>query len=65
MSTQHFRFIVLNPTRRFRGAAAAKVEVAIGGDWLWMTPADIRANVRDHGAHPELVKALNAYGESL
>ena len=58
---QHWRFIEFNPRRALRGAAAAKVEFDPEGGWLWMTPRDIRLNIRDHGDHPELQKALAAY----
>lgn len=58
---QHWRFIEINPNRALRGAGAAKVEVDPDGEWLWMTPRDIRLNIRDHGDHPELQKALAAY----
>lgn len=58
---QHWRFIEYNPRRATRGAPAARVEVDQDGDWLWMTPKDIRLNIRDHGEHPELAKTLAAY----
>ena len=56
---QHWRFIEFNDRRWLRGAPAARVEA--DGEWLWMTPRDIRANIKDHGDHPELQKALAAY----
>ena len=52
-----------NPRRAARGASAASVRV-VEGDWsdtLWMSQRDIRGNIDLHGAHPELVRALNAY----
>lgn len=58
---QHWKFIEFNTTRAARGAPAAKVEVDPDGEWLWMTPLDIRLNIRDHGDHLELRKALAAY----
>ncbi len=58
---QHWRFIEFNPRRAMRGAPAARVEVDPSGEWLWMTPLDIRLNIRDHGDHLELRKALAAY----
>lgn len=50
-----------------RGAEAARLEVIDaedpqGGGWLWMSRKDIKENMRLHGAHPELLKALAAYG---
>ena len=54
-----WRFIEFNERRAMRGAPAARVEV--DGDWLWMMPKDIRANIKDHGDHEELQKALKAY----
>jgi len=62
-----FTFVEFNERRAMRGAPAARVDVAYpdepdGGGWLWMSRNDIKANMRDHGAHPELQKALDAYG---
>lgn len=62
-----FRFIEFNPRRAMRGAEAARVEVFDEADpeyggWLWMSRKDIKENMRLHGAHPELLKALAAYG---
>ena len=60
-----FKFIEFNQRRALRGAdAAARVEVIDGTetDWLWMSRSDLRKNIKLHGAHPELVKALAAYG---
>lgn len=62
-----FKFIEFNPRRAMRGADAARVEVIDpsdpdGGGWLWMSRKDIKENMRWHGAHPELLKALAAYG---
>ena len=62
-----FKFIEFHARRAMRGADAARVEVTDpadpdGGGWLWMSRKDIKANIRDHGAHPELQKALAAYG---
>ena len=56
-----WRFIEFNDRRWLRNAPAARVEVDTDGEWLWMTPKDIRANIKDHGDHPELQKALAAY----
>jgi len=58
----HWRFIEFNPRRDMRGADAARVEVGEDGEWLWMSKRDIKNNIRDFGDHPELQKALNAYG---
>lgn len=58
---QHWKFIEFNSRRAARGAPAARVEVDPDGEWLWMTALDIRLNIRDHGEHPELRKALAAY----
>ena len=59
---QHFRFIEFNDRRAMRGAEAARVEVDPQGEWLWMSKRDIKNNIRDFGDHPELQKALQAYG---
>jgi len=61
---QHWRLVDFNQTRHFRGRPAAKVEVDPNGTWLWMTARDVRLNIRDFGDHPELRKALQAYGEN-
>jgi len=60
MTTPQFKFIEYNQRRDLRGADAARVEV--DGDWLWMSKKDIKNNIRDFGNHPELQKALAAYG---
>lgn len=61
-STQrNWKFIEFNTARGARGAPAAKVQIDPSGEWLWMTPLDIRLNIRDHGEHLELRKALAAY----
>lgn len=62
MSAQHFKFIEFNPRRAMRSAEAARVEVHPDGDWLWMSKRDIKANIKVFGEHPELQKALEAYG---
>lgn len=62
MTDQYFKFIEFNPRRAMRGAEAARVEVDQDGEWLWMSKRDIKANMKDFGAHPELQKALDAYG---
>jgi len=61
-TTMHWRFIEFNPRRALRGAEAARVEVDPDGEWLWMSKRDIKNNIRDFGDHPELQKALVAYG---
>lgn len=64
----HFTFIEFHQRRAMRGAEAARVEVIDpedpdgGPGWLWMSRKDIRANIAQHGDHPELLKALAAYG---
>lgn len=58
----HFKFIEFNERRAMRSAPAARVEVDPDGDWLWMSRKDIQNNRREFGAHPELAKALLAYG---
>jgi len=57
--TTEFVLLRFNPRRHIRGVAAA--EVAVNGQPLWMTRADIRANLREFGSHKELWKALEAY----
>ncbi|MFG0787963.1 hypothetical protein [Delftia tsuruhatensis] len=59
---RHWRLVEFHARRAMRDAPAARVEVDTDGEWLWMTPRDIRLNIRDHGDHPELRKALAAYG---
>jgi hypothetical protein len=54
-----FQLLRFNSRRKLRGAPAA--EVACDGVPLWMTRSDIRKNIRDHGEHPELWKAMEAY----
>jgi len=61
MSQQHFRFIEYNPRRHLRGANAARVEIDPDGEWLWMSQKDLKENIKYHGSHPELLKALDAY----
>lgn len=62
MADQHFRFIEFNPRRAMRSVEAARVEVDPGGHELWMSRKDIKANIKEFGDHPELQKALAAYG---
>lgn len=59
-----FKLLEFNSRRLSRGAEAARVEVIDGEhtDWMWMSQKDLKANIRLHGAHPELVKALAGYG---
>lgn len=59
-----FRFVEYNPRRAMRGADAVRVAVIENGEecWLWMSRTDIRKNIMIFGRHPELVKALEAYG---
>ena len=63
--SQHWRLVDFNQTRHFRGRPAARVEIDPDGSWLWMTAQDVRLNILDHGDHPELRKALQAYGENV
>jgi len=58
-------FILLrfNPRRHQRGVEAAYVRCVaedIDAD-LWMSQKDIELNIRDHGPHPELERALRCY----
>lgn len=60
-----FRLIEFNPRRATRGAEAARVEVTYSDgdvDILWMSPQDIRKNMREFGQQAGLQKALEAYG---
>lgn len=61
-----FKFIEFHERRASRGAEAARVEVIDGEDsgWIWMSRVDIRRNIRAFGQHPELLKALEAYGNA-
>jgi len=56
-------FIAFNPRRAARGVGAAKVAFSNenGEQWLWMTKKDIELNISDHGQHPELLRAREAY----
>jgi hypothetical protein len=58
----YWRFIEFNDRRAMRSKEAARVEVDPDGDWLWMSRKDIKNNIKDFGDHPELKKALVAYG---
>lgn len=61
-----FRLIEFNPRRASRGAEAARVEVTYSEgdmDELWMSPRDIRNNMREFGKQEGLQKALEAYGQ--
>lgn len=58
----HWRFIEFNPRRALRNAEAARVEIHPDGDWLWMSKKDIQKNIKEFGSHPELQRALEAYG---
>lgn len=63
-----FELIEFNRVRFSRGKEAAKMRVIEDGEvqgFLWMSPADIRANIKDFGSNDALVAALNAYGETL
>jgi hypothetical protein len=59
---QHWRFIEFNERRAMRSVEAARVEIDPDGAWLWMSRKDIKNNIKDFGEHPELSKALAAYG---
>jgi hypothetical protein len=59
-----FELLKFNPIRRTRGKEAAWLKAQLEREvfvYLWMSEDDIRANIRDHGAHPQLLKALEAY----
>jgi len=63
--TVTFRFVELNPRRKFRGVEAARVDIFEDGEpagWLWMSKKDIRNNLKEFGECSELHKALAAYG---
>jgi hypothetical protein len=63
VSDPNWRFIEFNERRAMRSVEAARVEVDPDtGDWLWMSKRDIKNNIQEFGAHPELQKALVAYG---
>lgn len=59
---QHWRLVEFNDRRAMRGADAARVEIEPDGEWLWMSKRDIKMNIKEFGDHPELQKALAAYG---
>lgn len=61
-----FRFYEFNPRRHRRGVEGCRVLVTYSSEpddqqLLWMSPADIRANIEEFGDDPELQKALAAY----
>lgn len=59
-----FRFEEFNQRRHMRGAEAARVTwVNDQGkeDSLWMSPADIRGNILEHGPHYGLLVAASHY----
>lgn len=59
-----FRLVRFNPRRMRKGCSgAAEVEVSDAGNsvCLWMTLDDVKANIIEHGRHPGLVAALEAY----
>lgn len=61
-----FKLIEFKQIRHIRGADAARVECIDDGEkngnWLWMSVKDLKANIREFGAHHDLIKALNHYG---
>jgi hypothetical protein len=65
-----FRFIEFNATRAGRRPGAARVEIIPSllheeNDppyWVWMSRRDIERNLKNWGRHPELLKALAAFG---
>ncbi|MDO9596726.1 MAG: hypothetical protein Q7J47_03300 [Azoarcus sp.] len=61
-----FRLVEFNDRRYARGADAARVAAIEDGEevWLWMSKRDIEKNMTAFGRHPELVKALEAYGHN-
>lgn len=66
MNTPTFHFIEFNPRRAQRGAEGARVEVKYPDgetDLLWMSRADLLANLDEYPGNPELVKALAAYSK--
>lgn len=68
MPSTVFELIEFNHVRFSRGKEAAKLRVIEDGEvqgFLWMSPADIRANIKDFGSSDALMAALNAYGETL
>jgi hypothetical protein len=61
--TPKFELYEYNPRRRQRGAEAARVKVTADGEehLLWMTPKDIRDNLKEFGESKGLRDALEAY----
>jgi len=58
-----FELLRFNPHRHLRGVPAAYVR-CVGEDIdadLWMTVKDIKNNIKEHGSHPELERALRCY----
>jgi len=62
-TAMEFTLLRFNPRRYQRGVEAAYVrcvseEVDVD---LWMSQKDIKNNIKDHGEHPELLRALRCY----
>jgi hypothetical protein len=62
-SDTEFTLLRFNPRRFQRGVEAAQVRCVgdgIDAD-LWMSRKDIELNIKEHGPHPELLRAQEAY----
>lgn len=63
-----FTLVRFNPRRAARGAEAAEVEVTWPSgavDVLWMSKADLRANVAEFGNQAGLTAAMEAYKKNV
>ncbi len=59
-----FLLLEFNRHRHIRDKPAAKV-LCDNEHFLWMSVTDLHDNIKEHGAHPELLRALRQYGESV
>lgn len=64
MAELDFKLLEFNKCRLQRGKEALRVEVLEDSEclgWLWMSIKDLKANIKENGAHPELLRGLECY----
>lgn len=64
MSKLDFKLLEFNKRRLQRGKEALRVEVLEDNEclgWLWMSTENLKANIKENGAHPELLRGLECY----
>jgi hypothetical protein len=61
-----FKLLEFNTRRKLRGGEALRVEVTDeeGSYWLWMSKKDLRQNIKNLGAYPELLRGLECYRQN-